>query len=267
MYRAIFLLAITVFLSQSTGTQAQETKSAWPFSSPAKSTGGTLSKAPTDAGNPDVVAEMKPGEMLRRTAQGSTATTYHVYVPTTFKAEQPGPIIIGFHPGGNGAGIVNALKPSAEKVGWLLVGCDKLSNKIEFTPEAEKIEDELLTDILDSLPHDSTAIYLAGLSGGAQRCYHLSGRVNFDVAGILAYGGWLGGSEMQRKRYGRRMSVAMINGRSDNNANAWVAGDTAALRRTQCKVKEFPWDGGHAIAPADITDEAIAWFQKERKEK
>jgi hypothetical protein len=63
------------------------------------------------------------------------------------------------------------------------------------------------------------------------------------------------------------MKVAIINGKNDKNANAWVAGDTTALRRTQCKVKDFPWDGGHAISPPTVTDEAIAWFQQERQKR
>ena len=216
-------------------------------------------------GKADVITQMRPGETFSRTAAGSTATTYQIYVPTKFSPTRPGPILIAFHPGGNGRAMLDALKPSAEKAGWLLVGCDKLSNQLEDNANANLIEDELLADILGSLPYDSKAIYLAGFSGGAERCYHLTSRVKLPVTGILAYAGWLGGEEYQKKHYGHQMRVAMINGKNDSNANAWVTGDTFTLRKTGCRVKEFPWDGAHAIAPEAVTDQVIAWLEQQRK--
>jgi hypothetical protein len=59
------------------------------------------------------------------------------------------------------------------------------------------------------------------------------------------------------------MAVAIINGESDKNANAWVADDTAALRRSSCRIKAFPFPGAHVVAPPDITDHAIAWLEED----
>ena len=215
-------------------------------------------------GLPEIVAKMQPGTIFTQLAKGETATTYHVYTPTKFNASNPPPMIIAFSPGGDGKGILGAVKDAAEKVGWIVVGCDKLSNALEKNPDLErKVEGELMADILASLAYNPARIYLAGFSGGAMRSYGLANRLKNPFAGILAYGGWLGGPKAQSLRYCNHMSVAMVNGRKDVAANSWSKGDTQTLKRSQCIVKEFPWDGGHAIPPKEITESAVLWLDSQ----
>jgi len=225
---------------------------------------GTQALLPSAKGLPEVVAKMQPGTIFTQVAKGETATTYNVYTPTKFDANNPPPIMIAFSPGGDGKGILGAVKGAAEKVGWIVVGCDKLSNNLEKTPDLDrKVEVELMNDILASLAYNPNRIYLAGFSGGAMRSYGLANRLKNPFAGILAYGGWLGGGKFQALRYCKHMSVAMINGRTDVASNSWAKGDAEVLKRSQCIVKEFPWDGGHAIAPPDITESAVLWLDSQ----
>jgi poly(3-hydroxybutyrate) depolymerase len=222
----------------------------------------------TGQGSPAVVEQMTPGSVLKRTAEGPHAMTYHVYVPTTFTAAKPPPIAIVFSPGGSGSGMMGQLKASAEKAGWLVVGCDKLKNSMEKEgvkgKEEEDMEDEVLNDIFLSIPCQTNRVYLGGMSGGALRAYWISSRRKESFAGILAYGGWLGGQEKQNKlKCCKGMAVAIINGESDKNANTWVAGDSAALRRRNCRIKNFPFPGGHVVAPTEITDKVIAWMEED----
>ena len=237
------------------------------------------SKAPASAGNnarpnqpkqkgkPEVVATLVPGTVVSRVASGETQISYHVYVPTTFLPDNPPPIIIAFHPGGSGTGILNAMKQSAEKVGWLLVGCDKLRNNMKDDALQDKMEDEVMADIQASLPHDPNRIYLAGFSGGGMRCYGMANRFHLPFAGIIAYGGWMGGAKYQGKRYCQNMAVAAINGREDQAARSSVPLDVKSLRRSHCTPREFVWAGGHGIAPSSITDDAIAWLEQEWKKR
>jgi len=222
----------------------------------------------TGQGSPAVVEQMTPGSVLKRTAEGPHAMLYHVYVPTTFTAAKPLPLAIVFSPSGSGSGMLGQIKASAEKAGWLVVGCDKLKNSMEKegikNKEEEEMEDEVLNDIFLSIPCQTNRVYLGGMSGGALRAYWISSRRKESFAGILAYGGWLGGRDQQNKlKCCKGMAVAIMNGENDKNANEWVAGDSAALRRRTCRIKVFHFPGGHVVAPAEITDKAIAWMEED----
>jgi hypothetical protein len=93
------------------------------------------------------------------------------------------------------------------------------------------------------------------------RSYRLAARRrDVKFAGILAFGGWMGGAEHQQQGYPKGMAVAMINGDKDKNANFWVEGDTKVLKKYKWKVQYFSFPGGHAMAPPDVINKAIEWI-------
>jgi len=216
------------------------------------------------AGDPEVVKLMVPGKVFKRVAKGDTGISYHVYTPTGFDPENPPPLIISFSPGGNGLQMVNSMKSSAEKAGWLLIGCNQLKNNMkEESVVIRKMEDELINDIFARIPNDPRRIYLAGFSGGAARSYGISARREERITGIIAYGGWLGGDKFFDKPYCKYMAIAMVNGDGDKAANSWTSKDENALNRRSCNVEEFSFEGGHAIAPANVIDDVITWLNKD----
>jgi len=214
------------------------------------------------AGDPAFVAKMKPGGVIKRNAAGETGISYNIYTPGNFDTNSIPPIVIAFSPGGSGMQMVNAMKQSAEKAGWILVGVDKLRNNMKDDALSDKMEDEVLDDIFKNVPHNSARIYMAGFSGGAMRAYIISSRRKEPFAGIIAYGGWLGGNDADRD-YCKNMAVAIVNGEKDRNANAWIDKDRSKLRRRKCEVEVFEHEGGHQIAPPSVTSEAIAWMEEE----
>ncbi|WP_282122101.1 sialate O-acetylesterase [Algibacter mikhailovii] len=211
-------------------------------------------------------SQLIPAETIKFRAKGVTNMMYHVYTPTNFSVSQKLPIIIAFSPQGKGDGILAHMKLSAEKMGWILVGVDKLKNGMKDKRLEQKMEDEVMDDILKNIPHDSQRIYLAGFSGGAMRAYGLSTRRLEKYEGIIAYGGWLGGDDYQDKSYQKGMRVAIINGEKDKGANKWKAIDAKTLIKNKCQVKYFNHSGGHSIAPNDITTEALHWLETEYKQ-
>ena len=216
-----------------------------------------------------VLAKWKPGQISSCVTTGDTKTSYHVYIPTSFDPDKPLPLVYAFSPGGNGKGQLNSMQQSAEKVGWIVVGCDNLKNGMDKV-DAQKIEDDILSCVQTTVPHDTKRVYLSGMSGGALRSYQIAGRrQDMEFAGILAFGGWLGGKECQEncslpKRGG---AVAMVNGDKDKNANAWLQNDAEAIKRRKWEVKIFHFPGGHTMAPPAVIDEAIAWIQDQRLPK
>jgi predicted esterase len=211
-----------------------------------------------------VLAKWRPGQISRHVTSNSTQASYHVYMPTSFDPDKPPALVYAFSPGGNGHAQLNAMKPSAEKHGWIVVGCDKLKNgmgKGDLRKEAIKIEDAIIADVQASVPHDTTHVYLSGMSGGAMRSYRLAARRrDVKFAGILAFGGWMGGAEHQQQGYPKGMAVAMINGDTDKNANFWVEGDSKVLKKYKWKVQYFSFPGGHTMAPPDVINKAIEWI-------
>lgn len=206
--------------------------------------------------------QLKPGTIESFTAAGTTETTYHVYTPGACQTNRPVPMLVLFSPGGDGRGMVSAFKDAAEAAGWIVAGCDKLSNSFEGNPQERQVEKELLDDILARIPHAPDKLFLGGFSGGAQRAYHLTARRKEKVAGVFAMGGWLGGETFYRLPYDQRMAVAMVNGKDDAAANSWVTKDTAILKKRFCIIRTFSFAGGHAMPPRATQDEVLAWLAK-----
>jgi predicted esterase len=214
-------------------------------------------------GTPEVVAKMVPGATFIQTAAGPNAVTYHVRVPPGYNPAQPPPLVIAFSSTGKGHSILRSISASTDKAGWIGIGCDKLMNSMD-DKLANAMEDEVLEDIYRHIPHDPRRVYLAGHSGGASRAYSITARRKEPFAGILAYGGWLGGPPRQKDPYCKRMAVAMVNGDKDEAANGWAASDKQALQLRKCKVELFTFPGGHPMPnDPEVSDRAIAWLQQE----
>lgn len=208
--------------------------------------------------------KLVPGGTLIRTAEGAHSATYHVHVPADFDTTAPPlPILIAFSPGGDGAALLEKLKPATDAVGWLVVGCDKLRNGMKDNDIEIEIEDEILSDVFKHVPHNRERVYLGGFSGGAMRAYGITARRSEPYAGVLAFGGWLGGPSYQDKLYREDMSVAMVTGIRDLGASGWVPIDTKTLRQRNCTVKHFAFDGGHWVAPIETTRSAVQWLDEQ----
>ncbi len=222
-----------------------------------------------DDESPNVQASVQaftPGEIASITALGKHSVTYHVSVPDKFEVDaSPMPLLVVFSPGGNGMGLLEKLRAPANSAGWFLVGCDKLRNGMDDHATEVEMEDEVLDHILANVPHDPARIYLGGFSGGGMRAFGITARRNEPYAGILSYGGWLGGPDYQGEPYRENMSVAMLTGTRDRGASGWIPIDTRALRKRNCTVKHFSFAGGHTVAPTEVTRLAIEWQEQQWK--
>lgn len=214
-------------------------------------------------GTSEGFASLSPGRTVERTAEGETGITYHVYTPTGFDPENPGPIIVAFSPSGNGRGMVNRFRESAEQLNWIVVGCDELRNNMPSDSPTDKMTHEVLDDIFKYIPHRADRIILAGFSGGGSRCFMIAreGYRPESIVGIISMGGWMG--ERYNDRYQRGMVVAQVNGEDDRGARTWTRRDASALGKNRCKAREFVFPGGHVMPPTPVLLEAIAWMRQE----
>ena len=205
---------------------------------------------------------LAPGQVVSRTTAGTTRTAYHIAVPNSFNAESPPPLLVVFSPAGDGYSMMNQVRASANKVGWMVIGCDKLRNGMTIA-DGLPIERDLIRDLHTLIPYDKTRLYYGGFSGGACRAYRLTWRFKDRCAGILAFGGWLGGREAQRKPFQQNMAIAMVNGDADKGVREWEESDKNVLKQRGCEVRVFHFPGGHVVAPGEVIDEAIAWLDEQ----
>ncbi len=203
------------------------------------------------------------GKVVSFRTKGKHKVSYHVYTPNNFNKNTPPPIVVAFSAGGFGMKLLEKFIPAAEEMGWIGVGCDSLSNSMNDDKLAMEIEDELLDEILSTIPHNAERIYLTGGSGGAMRSYGITARRPEKFAGVLAHGGWLGGENYQNKPYKEGMHIAMLNGNLDMGAGGWTVTDTKTLRKRSCIVKHFTCMGGHMVAPVPVTLIAMKWLEEQ----
>lgn len=197
------------------------------------------------------------GTTVSFTTDGTYDLSYHCYYPKNYAGGKL-PVLILFSPGGRGKGVMKSFLPVGDKHNWLIVGCDKFGNNMD-DDLLEKWFEEMLPHIEKSVPLNSDLMYLGGMSGGALRAYQYSAMFDRPWKGIIACGGWLGGSEGSGLKYRKKMAVAMVNGDADDAANGWVEGDTDVLEGRRCNVKLFQFSGGHTVGPSEVLDEAVEW--------
>lgn len=202
------------------------------------------------------------GTVTEHAGTGRFKTDYAVYHPPVATDGAKLPMLILFHPGGNGRRSIYKYIESAAAVGITLVSLDYFRNTAdERGKEAEMLEcfTELLPQIEATVPHDERRIFMGGTSGGAWRAYHYSARIKRPWAGILAGGGWLGGKKYYHLDY-PRLRVAMVNGDKDTGANHYIAPDSAVLQMGGSVISVHAFEGGHQMPPPAVQEKALRWL-------
>lgn len=200
------------------------------------------------------------GRTSQAEAFGQQSATYVAYLPSSYRAESPPPLIFAFSPVGDAGRIVEVLRPVAEERGWVVVGCNgpRDGRDENFYPTVR----EIVLDVRRRIPHDGNREYLCGFSGGAMASYRLS-RIYWDeFAGVLAFGGWLGIYE-EDLPYPSRLSAALVNGRQDEGANQYEKRDRKILQRSGIRSKVFRFEGGHQYPDAQTVLEAAGWLEED----
>ena len=202
------------------------------------------------------------GKVTEHAGTGKFTTAYSVFHPPAVAAGTKPPMMILFHPGGNGRREIYKYIEAAAAVGFTVVSLDYFRNTgDDKAREAEMLEcfKALLPQIEATVPHDEKRVFMGGVSGGAWRAYHYAALVARPWAGIFADGGWLGGRKYYHLPY-PRMRVAMVNGDKDAAANQFVDPDTACLQKAGCVVSVHAFEGGHQLAPPSVQEKVLRWL-------
>jgi predicted esterase len=201
------------------------------------------------------------GKLERHASSGRYPTEYSVYHPSGDQPVGELPLLILFHPGGQGHRDILRYVEAADAVKMTLVSCETFQNTGDnAVKEAEMLERfmELLPQIEATVPHDANKVFMGGVSGGGWRAFHYSAQIQRPWAGIFANCSWVGDKKWWDLPY-PAMRVALVSG--NNDYGRWtLERDTKLLQARGSVVSVQAFEGGHQVAPPDVMTKSFRWL-------
>ena len=202
------------------------------------------------------------GKRVKHQIKSTEPCSFEVYYPPSYSPDKLAPMMLLFSAGGQGAALIENYKQPAEKMGWVLVGCNGPKNGQDLAIGSKMVAD-MFPEIEKTVTfHDPKKMFTTGISGGATRAFMTVAEHDRPWKGVISLGGWLGRNPESIK-LPKNMSVAWVNGDQDNGANSYVGRDGAIVSKASGKSKLFPFPGGHVIGPSDVLEKAMIWAIEE----
>lgn len=200
--------------------------------------------------------DLQPGAVVPKVSCATQPEqSYALYLPSHYSREKRWPIVYAFDPAARGNIPVESMKDAAERYGYLLAGSNNSHNGA-WKPEADAAQ-AMFEDTHARLTIDNNRVYFAGFSGGARLASSLAQRCDC-AAGVLLNGA--GFSPSSPPGADARFSVFAAVGTFDFNYSE-VLGLDAKLTALRYSHSLRRFDGPHQWAPANVMDEALAWFR------
>lgn len=201
------------------------------------------------------------GTIVKHVGTGNFTTEYSVYHPAGTTVGDKLPMMILFHPGGNGHRDILRYVEAAEAVKMTIVSCETFQNsKDNAEIEAGYLErfKELLPQIETAVPHDPKRVFMGGISGGGWRAFHYSAQVGRPWAGIFANCSWVGDEKYWDLPY-PKMRVVMVGGDKDYGRYS-IEKDVEVIRKSGSEISVQAFEGGHQVAPASVMTKSFRWL-------
>jgi hypothetical protein len=199
---------------------------------------------------------LQPGVVLPKVSCATQPEqSYAIYLPSHYNREKRWPIVYAFDPGAHGSMPVELIKDAAERYGYIVVGSNNSHNGA-WKPEADAAQ-AMFQDTHARLTIDNNRVYFAGFSGGARLASTLAQKCNC-ASGVLLNGA--GFSPSAPPIPGATFSVFAAVGTFDFNYGEVLDLD-ATLGSLHYSHSLRRFDGPHQWAPANVMDEALAWFR------
>ena len=196
-----------------------------------------------------------PGVIVpRQTCTAAPDQSYALYLPSHYAPDKHWPIVYAFDPDGRGNAPVELMKDAAERYGYIVVGSNNSKNgSWKLEGEAAKA---MFDDTHARFTVDDRLIYFAGFSGGARVASVLAQRCKC-AAGVLLNGAGFGGNPPSRDD---TFAVFAAVGTFDFNYPE-LADLDEKLEQAGLPHSLRHFDGAHLWAPADVMEQAFAWFR------
>jgi dienelactone hydrolase len=200
--------------------------------------------------------DLRPGVLLPKVFCATPSEqSYALYLPSHYTSEKRWPIVYAFDPAAHGNIPVELMKDAAERFGYIVAGSNNSHNGA-WKPEADAAQ-AMFQDTHARLAIDNNRVYFAGFSGGARLASSLAQRCHC-AAGVLLNGAGFSPSSPPAPE--ATFSVFAAVGTFDFNYSEVLDLDAklGALRYSHALQR---FDGPHQWAPAEVMEEALAWFR------
>ncbi len=114
--------------------------------------------------------------------------TYALYVPTTYKADRPAPILYAFDSRSDGKRVAERFRAGAEKYGYLVASSNRSASDIEDTAKNLQAMRAMWSDTHARFVIDDRRVYAAGFSGTVRFACSLALSAPGTIAGIIGAG-------------------------------------------------------------------------------
>ncbi len=198
-----------------------------------------------------------------------TVNQFAVYIPATYKAATPMPLLVSAHGnGGNGPGEVKQWEKYADQIGFIAV-CPSFQSSVFCSDEFLKSDDRMLSNVmkrvLGSLNIDRKHVLFTGFSGGGFATFYLASKDSQIFTALCFRSGDFGGEGTYNVKSTfaawRHRPVYMYLAQHDNPAinKEDIAGLAFLQKRVDAanlKYEMLP-TSGHQSRP----EYAAKWFQ------
>ena len=183
--------------------------------------------------------------------------SYALYLPSNYSASRSWPVVYSFDPGARGSFALQLQKDAAERYGFILAASNNSRNG-PWKPQFEAAQ-AMVQDTHEKLSIDDRRMYLAGFSGGARVAAQIALSCHC-AAGVLLSGAGLpfGTSPPHDSGFVVFSAVGMFD---FNYPEMIPLQDKLGQAGYHTWLRIF--EGSHQWAPAEVMDEAFAWFRIE----
>ncbi|MBL9126688.1 MAG: hypothetical protein JNL97_03525 [Verrucomicrobiales bacterium] len=204
---------------------------------------------------------LAPGAGGMVTCAENPNTRYSLYLPPEYSPSGRAlPILFTFNPGGGG--MMAEFRGVAAQLQVIVVGVQEPRNLVEFPDYVEALA-AVTRDVRHRVRYDPTALYAGGFSGGAWVSYDFAKYYRPFVAGVLAFGGWLGDQYGPTDRFLPGLLVVRAAGISDPTGTA-RASDPPYLESYGAVDRVWRYPGGHVMPADPVKRECLAWVIDQR---
>jgi len=206
----------------------------------------------------------QPAEITRGIVHPAVAcaqqpgNSYALYLPAGYTPHHKWPIIYAFDPGARGDVPVRLYKDVAEKYGYILAGSNNAQN---FDAQAQSEGTRaMLDDTLQRFSVDMERVYTTGFSGGARLATLIALRCagKCKIAGVIASGATYPATASPSASDEFLYFIGI--GDTDFNYPEIVQ-VRREKERSASPYRLRMFAGAHQWSPADVFEDAVAWFQ------
>ena len=183
--------------------------------------------------------------------------SYALYLPSNYSASRSWPVVYSFDPGARGSFALQLQKDAAERYGFILAASNNSRNG-PWKPQFEAAQ-AMVQDTHEELSIDDRRMYLAGFSGGARVAAQIALSCHCAAGVLLSGAGFPFGTSPP---HDSGFVVFSAVGTFDFNDPEVIPFEDK-LGQAGYHIWLRIFERSHQWAPAEVMDEAFAWFRIE----